>query len=139
MAQAQPELEDLPECLWGAVDLLSDESKGVSVAHAAFGGWSVVAVGPRADQLARATKSRLSGGSSRSPGGEELRRLRGEGRGDYVIGVVVEAGVMDLPLADLAAVRAAFGGSEGARGPRAIAVAGFRADAALDLLARVLY
>jgi hypothetical protein len=139
VAQAQPELEDLPECLWGAVDRLSDESKGVPVALAAFDGWSVVALGPRADQLARATKSRLSGGSSRSPGAEELRKLRGEGTGDYVIGVVVEARAMDLPLADLAAVRAAFGGREGARGPKAVAAAGFRADGALDLLVRVLY
>ncbi len=138
VAQAKPELEDLPECLWGAAGALADESKGVPVAYAAFDGWSVVAIGPRADALARGTKARLQGGSARSPGAAELRRLREEG-GDYVIGVVVEPGVADLPAADLAAVGAAFGGAEGARGPKAVAVAGFRAGTALDLRARVLY
>ncbi len=139
VAQAQPEIEDLPECLWGAAAALADESKGVPVAYAAFDGWSVVAIGPRADQLARATKSRLEGGSTRTLGAWELRRLRESGEGDYVIGVVVEAGAADLPAADLAAVRALFGGVEGARGPKAVAAAGFRAGATLDLLVRVLY
>jgi len=138
IAQATPEIEDLPECLWGAAAALADESKGVMVAYAAFDGWSVVGVGPRADTLARATKSRLQGGTARSPGAEELRRLREEGR-EYVLGVVVEPGAADLPAADLAALGAAFGGVEGARGPKAAAVAGFRSGAGLDLRIRVLY
>lgn len=138
IAQAKAEIEDLPECLWGAAVAIEDESKGVPVAYAAFDGWSVVAVGPRADALARATKSRLEGGSTRSPGAAELRRIREEG-GEYVIGVVVEPGAADLPAADLAAVRALFGGLEGARGPKAVAAAGFRAGGNLDLRVRVLY
>jgi hypothetical protein len=139
VAQAQPQIEDLPECLWSAVDRLADESKGVPVAYSAFGGWSVVAAGPRADALAKAARSRLEGGAARSPGAEELRRLRDSGEGDYVLGVVVEAGAAELPAADLAALRALFGDAEGARGPRAVAVAGFRASGGLDLRVRVLY
>lgn len=139
VAQAQPQIEDLPECLWGAVSLLADEAKGLPVAYAAFGGWSVVAMGPRADALALATKSRLQGGSARTPGANELFRLREGGAGDYVMGIVVEAAAADLPAADLDALRASFGGSEGARGPRAVAVAGFRAGGGLDLRVRVLY
>jgi hypothetical protein len=138
IAQAKPELEDLPECFWGTAGALADESTGVPVAYAAFDGWAVVAIGPRADALARSTKSRLEGGSTRSPGAVELRRLR-EGGGEYVIGVVVEPLVADLPAADVAVISASFGGAQGARGPKAVAVAGFRAGTALDLRARVLY
>jgi len=139
IAQAQPELKDLPECLWGAVDRLSDESKGLQVAYAAFDGWSVVAFGPRADRLAAATRARLEGGSSRTTGASELRLLREEGEGDYVIGVIVEPGPMELPAADLAALKAAFGGSEGARGPAAFAAACFRRESGLEILARAYY
>jgi hypothetical protein len=139
IAQAEPEIEDLPECLWSAVAQLSDESKGVLVAYTAFGGWSVVALGPRADALAADTRSRLEAGSSRTRGASELRRLREGGPGEYVIGVVVEPGVAELPAADLAALRAAFGGVEGARGPEAVAAAGFRAEGGLDLKVRAFY
>jgi hypothetical protein len=138
VAQAVPQIEELPECVWPAAAALADEAKGVPVAYAAFGGWSVVALGPRADALAKATKSRLEGGSSRSPGAAELRRLR-EAGGEYVLGVVVEPEAAELPEGDLAALRALFGGAEGARGPKATAVAGFRAAGGLDLRIRVLY
>jgi len=139
IAQAKPELKDLPECLWTAVDRLSDESKGLPVSYAAFDGWSVVAFGPRADQLAAGTRARLENGSSRTAGASELRRLREDRQGDYLIGVVLEPGVAELPEADLAALRAAFGGSEGARGPAAFAAACFRGESGLEILARAYY
>jgi len=139
VAQAKPELQDLPECLWGTVDLLSDESKGLPVAYAAFDGWSVVAFGPRADALAFDTRARLEGGSSRTPGAAELHRLRESGKGDYVIGVVVEPGAADLPPADRTALSAAFGGSEGAPGVAALAAACFRESDALRILVRTYY
>jgi hypothetical protein len=139
LAQAEPALDDLPECLWSAVDLLSDEAKGLPVAYAAFEGWSVVAIGPRADELAVATRSRLEGGSSRTAGAAELRRLRESRQGEYVIGVVVEAGAMELPAADLEALRSSLGGIEGARGTAAFAAAGFRTEGALELRARAFY
>lgn len=137
--QAAPQLDDLPECLWSTVDLLSDESKGLPVAYAGFDGWSVVAIGPRADALAVATKARLAGGSSRTPGAAELLRLRGSRDGEYVIGVVVEPAALDLPAADLGALVASLGGVEGARGTAVFAAAGFRADGALEIVARGLY
>jgi hypothetical protein len=139
VAQAEPRIEELPECLWSAVSLLADESKGLPVAYAAFDGWSVLAIGPRAEALARTTRARLLEGSSRTPGANELFRLREEGEGDYVIGIVCEAGLADLPSADLAALRAAFGGTEGARGPKALAAAGFRGKEGLELRVRVFY
>ncbi|MCK6461572.1 MAG: hypothetical protein L6Q95_16950, partial [Planctomycetes bacterium] len=139
VAQAAPRLEDLPECLWSAVDLLSDESKGLPAAYAAFDGWSVVAVGPRADALAVATKARLAGGASRTPGAKELLRLRGSRGGDYVVGLVVEAAALDLPAADLQALVASLGGIEGARGTATFAAAGFRTEGALEIVARALY
>lgn len=139
VAQAQPEIEELPECLWGAVSLLSDESKGLPVALSAFEGWSVVAVGPRADALALATRSRLERGSARTTGAEELRKLRGSRDGDYVLGIVVELAATDLPAADLRALVASLGGIEGARGAAAFAAAGFRTEGALEFLARAFY
>jgi hypothetical protein len=138
-AQAVPSLDDLPECLWGFVDLLSDEAKGLPVAYAAFDGLSVVAIGPGADALAAATRARLEGGSSRTPGAAELRRLRESRTGEYVIGVVVEPGPAALPAADLEAFRASLGGIEGARGTAAFAAAGFRSEGALEILARAFY
>lgn len=137
-AQAQPQIEDLPECLYTSVGLLADEAKGLPVALAAFGGWSVVAVGPRADSLALGAKARLEGGGSRSPGAADLRQLR-EGGGEYVVGVVLEPASAELPEADLAALRALFGWAEGARGPKSAAVAGFRTPEGLSLKARVRY
>lgn len=139
VAQAVPQIEDLPECLWGAVDLLSDESKGLPVAYAGFDGWSVVAIGPRADALAVATKARLSAGTSRTPGAAELLRLRRSRGGDYVIGLVVEPAALDLPAADLLALVASLGGTEGARGTAAFAAAGFRAEGALEIVGRAFY
>ncbi|HEX5138591.1 MAG TPA: hypothetical protein VFY93_16585 [Planctomycetota bacterium] len=138
VAHAAPALEDLPECLWSAVDLLSDEAKGLPVAYAAFDGWSVVAFGPRADALAVATRERLTAGSSRTAGADELRRLRESRGGDYVFGVVVEPGA-DLPAADLRAAVASLGGIEGAPGAKAFAAAGFRTPDALEFLARAYY
>lgn len=137
--QAQPAIESLPECLWGAVDLLCDESKGLPVAYAGFDGWSVVAIGPRADLLAADTRARLQAGSSRTQGAEELRRLRELSEGDYVLGVVVEPGPIELPAADMKALNALFGGTEGARGPAATAAACFRAEGALRILMRAYY
>jgi len=139
VAQAQPQIEHLPECLWDTVGGLADEEKGLPVAYAAFDGWSVLAAGPRADSLVRATRSRLLGGSERSAGAVQLFRLRGRGEGDYVLGIVVEPGLAELPAADSAALRASFGLSADGQPPGAIAVAGFRADGALKLLARALY
>lgn len=139
VAQGDPQIEELPECLWGTAGALGDESKGVQVAYAAFSGWSVAAMGPRADQLARATKSRLESGSTRTAAAEELRLLR-EAGGDYVIGVVIEPALAELPAADLAAVRALFGAAEGASGAKGVAAAGFVApDGGLDLRVRVAY
>jgi hypothetical protein len=66
----------------------------------------------------------------------ELLHLRGRGEGEYVLGVVVEGALADLPEADAAALGAAFGG---AQGPKVAAAAGFRARDGLDLLVRVLY
>jgi hypothetical protein len=139
VAQAGPLLDDLPECLWSAVDLLSDEAKGLPVAYATCEGMSVVAFGPRADALAVATRARLVGGSSRTAGAAALRGLRESRGGDYVIGLVVEAAAADLPAADLQSLGASLGGIEGARGTVAFAAAGFRTEGALELLARAFY
>jgi hypothetical protein len=138
IAQATPTLDGLPECLWDLVGRLADEERGLDVAYAEAPGYAVLAVGPRADILARDAKARLEAGSSRTPATTELFRLRGLGK-DYVLGAVVEGKEADLPAADAAALRAAFGAAEGAKAPEAVAIAGFRGDAALDLLVRVLY
>jgi hypothetical protein len=139
IAQATPTLEDLPELLWGTVGGLSDEAKGLPLAYASCDGWSILAGGPRADALAHATKSRFEGGSTRTAAGVELFQLRDRGEGDYVLGIAFEPPLEGVPAADRAALGAAFGAGEGARGTRAVAAAGFRAGGGLTLLVRALY
>lgn len=140
IADAKPKLDGLPECGWGWVDGLAHEEKGLLLAYARWQRWFVVAGGPRADLLARAVRSRVARGANRSLGSFLLLDLCQRGGGDYVLGAVFAAvGLDGLPPADRRALGAMFHAGADAQAPRALAVAGFRADGALVLTGRALY
>lgn len=140
VADAKPELEGLPECGWGWIDGLAREERGLLLAYARWQRWFVVAGGPRADLLARAVRSRVARGASRSLGSFLLLDLRQRRRGDYVVGAVFAAAGLDgLPPADRRALGAMFHAGADAQAPRALAIAGFGAEGALVLTGRALY
>jgi hypothetical protein len=140
VADATPELEGLPECSWGWVDGLANEERGLLVAYARWRRWFMVAGGPRADLLARAVRSKVARGASRSRGSFALLDLRQQGDGDYVLGAVLAAPGLDgLPPEDREALAAMFFAGESAQAPRELALAGFREDGALVLTGRAVY
>jgi hypothetical protein len=134
VADAAPKLDGLPECTWGWINGLASEERGMPLAYARWRRWFIVAGGPRADLLARAVRSKVARGPSRSRGSFALLDLRLEGSGDYVLGAVVAAPGLDgLPPEDRKALAAMFFAGPSAQAPRAIALAGFRRDGALAL------
>ncbi|MHC4819823.1 MAG: hypothetical protein ACYTF8_17390 [Planctomycetota bacterium] len=140
VADAAPELDGLPECGWGWIDGLAHEERGLLLAYARWRRWFVVAGGPRADLLARAVRSRVARGASRSRGSFALLDLRQRGAGPYVVGAIFAAAGLDgLPPADRRALGAMFHAGADAQAPRALAIAGFREDGALVVTGRALY
>lgn len=140
VADAQPKLDGLPECAWGWIDGLAQEERGLVLAYAHWQRWFIVAGGPRADLLARAVRSRVARGASRSLGSFLLLDLQQRASRPYVIGAVFAAAGLDgLPPADRLALGAMFHAGADAQAPRALAVAGFREDGALVLTGRALY
>lgn len=140
VADAEPKLDGLPECSWGWVDGLAHEERGMLLAYARWRRWFIVAGGPRADLLARAVRSRVARGASRSRGSFALLDLRQQGSGAYILGAVVAAPGLDgLPPADREALAAMFFAGAGAQAPRELALAGFRKDGALILTGRAVY
>ncbi|MHC4667663.1 MAG: hypothetical protein ACYTFD_04585 [Planctomycetota bacterium] len=141
VAEPEPRLEELPQCTWGWLDALSSEEKGLPLAYARWKGSFVVAAGPRADLLARAVRSKLAWGGSRSLGSFELLNLRQRGGDlDYVLGAVLAGSGLDgLPPADRQLLAALFGARPAARAPQAVAIAGFRRDGELAIEGRARY
>jgi hypothetical protein len=140
VADAEPELDGLPECTWGWIDGLAHEERGMLLAYARWRRWFVVAGGPRADLLARAVRSKVARGASRSLGSFALLDLRKRGAGDYVVGAVfAAAGLEGLPAADRRALAAMFHAGASAQAPRALAFAGFHRDGVLAFAGRALY
>ena len=139
LANAEPQLEGLPQSLWGWVGELADEERGMLFAHARWGKWLIVGGGPRADILVRAVRTKVATGTNRSKGSFALFHLREKGR-EYVFGAVFAGSGLDgLPPDDRAALAAVLGARPEARAARAIAVAGFRDGDDLSLEGRALY
>jgi hypothetical protein len=140
VADAAPKLAGLPECSWGWIHGLAHEERGLLLACARWRRWFVVAGGPRADLLARAVRSRVAWGASRSRGSFVLLDLHQSHAAPYVVGAVFAAAGLDgLPPADRRALAAMFHAGADAQAPRALALAGFLEDGALVLTGRALY
>jgi hypothetical protein len=101
---------------------------------------ALVRRGGRPDLLARAVRSRVAWGASRSRGSFVLLDLHQSHAAPYVVGAVFAAAGLDgLPPADRRALAAMFHAGADAQAPRALALAGFLEDGALVLTGRALY
>jgi len=139
--QATPQLEGLPDSLTGLLgDLVSDET-GVKVAYTEAEGYSVVAIGPRADLLARKVRRHLVEGARGSLATHHLGVVRERGGAGCVLGIVVRGGGLEgLAETDRSALRALLGAGETATAPKFIAIAGWPSeDGSLRLNGRILY
>jgi hypothetical protein len=138
--QATESARGLPATALPLARALVQEDLGVLVAYTEADGYAVVAAGPRADALATAVRSRITGGAKQSAGSRQLAILREKRRSECILAASVSGNrFAALVGSDAGALRSALGATEAAVPPGLIAVAGFRAESGLDLAARVVY
>jgi len=131
----------LPRTALPLLGALVSEDDGVPVAYAEAEGYAILAAGARADLLASAVHRCVTGGATQSAGARQLAILRDRrDDGDCILAVVVAGNRFEgLAPSDAGALRSLLGATEKAVAPAHLVVAGFRAEAGLDLEARVIY
>ena len=136
-----PQLDDLPETLWSLVgDLCGGEEGGLLTAYVEYQGWYLLGAGRRADRLVATVHKRLRGAAQRSSGSRALRAVRGRGKGDYVLGIVLAGsgfdGLVDNDRKELARLLHAGPSAEGSG---TIALSFFRDGEEIRIEGRMLY
>ena len=137
---AEPSETGLPRTALPMLGALVQEDEGVLVACTEVEGYAVLAVGPRADKLARAARRRIAAGAKQSAGTRQSAILRERHGGECILAAVIVPELFaDMADSDAGALRSALGATTDANPPKLIALAGFRTGPQLALAARVIY